>query len=275
VDTTMQKPSPIAAVVTIVGGALLAICSFLVWATASVNADVLIQRLAEALGVEASLLQQQLPANQFPTETVTGIGSGVDGWVTLIAGAVAIVAAIVMIAKPDLRKGMGVLALLAGLVGGGLALYDVTRVNDIAGEAEDQAKSAAAAGLAAAGIDPNIFEDIFEVSTGIGLWGCLAGGVLVLVGGGLALASKSQGSATAPAAATGFAGAPPVAPATPSPQTEAPAAPATTSEPPTPPGSDAAPAASPSPADAAPPPPAPPADGTDAGGSGDGGSSSS
>jgi hypothetical protein len=271
----MQKPSPVAAVVTIVGGALLVICSFLVWATASVNADVLIQRLAEALGVEASTLQQQLPANQFPTETVTGIGSGVDGWVTLIAGVVAIVAAIVMIAKPELRKGMGILALLAGLVGGGLALYDVSRVNDIAGEAEDQAKSAAAAGLAAAGIDPNIFDDVFNVSAGIGLWGCLVGGVLALVGGGLALASKSQGSAAAPAAATGFAGAPPVAPATPAPQTEAPATPATPSEAPTPPDSDAAPDAPASSADPAPPPPAPPAEGTDAGGAGDGGSSNS
>jgi hypothetical protein len=266
----MQKPSPIAAVVTIVGGALLAICSFLVWATASVNADVLIQRLAEALGVEASLLQQQLPANQFPTETVTGIGSGIDGWVTLIAGAVAIVAAIVMIAKPDIRKAMGIVALLAGLVGGGIALYDVSRVNDIAGEAEDQAKSAAAAGLAAAGIDPNIFDDVFDVSAGIGLWGCLVGGVLALVGGGLALASKSRGSAAAPAAATGFAAGSPAAPAAPAPQAETPAAPSVPSEPSSSPGSDAVPDAPSTPADPAPPPPAPPAEG-----SGDGGSSSS
>jgi hypothetical protein len=221
---TGSSASRVPAIVAIVGGAILAIGSFLTWASVSVDTDVLIQKLASALGLDPSLLQGQVPTSGF-NQSVNGFDAGADGKITLVMGIIVLAAAVVMIVKPDIKKAMGVVAILAALVGGGIAVYDVAQVNDVANQAEDAASAIAGPQLQQAGVGPDVFEGIFDVSAGIGLWACIAGGVIGLVGGVLALrggpstASVGMGTSTAsttPTTGTGFeTSAAPVAPGAP------------------------------------------------------------
>ncbi len=223
--SSKASPSP-AAIVGIVGGAVLVIGSFLTWATASINIDA----LANAIGVDPALLQGAVPGST--SFSVKGMDSGADGTFTLIAGIAAVVVAIVLIMKADLKKPMGAILIIAGLVGGGVALYDLSKVNDVKQEAVD----AAAGGLAAAGIDAGVLDEVFDVSAGIGIWVCIAGGLIAIVGGVMAFAAKpAPAMAGGPAApmGSGF-DAPSAAPAAPStPVAPEPVAPSA-SEPPAP-----------------------------------------
>jgi hypothetical protein len=241
---TGSSASRTPAIVAIVGGVILAIGSFLTWASVSVDTDTLIQKLASALGVDASLLQGQVPTSGF-NQSVNGFDAGADGKITLVTGIIVVAAAVVMIVKPDIKKAMGVVAILAALIGGGIAVYDVAQVNDVANQAEDAASAIAGPELQQAGVGGDVFEGIFDVSAGIGLWACIAGGVIGLVGGALALrggpstATVGTGmptAATTPTTGTGFetpvAPAVPSTPVAPTPQAPPPASPPT--PPPTP-----------------------------------------
>lgn len=235
-----SSPSP-AAIVGIVGGALLVLGSFLTWATASIDLDA----LAEALGVDPALLQGAATGTQ--SFSVGGMDNGADGTFTLIAGIVAVVVAVVLILKVDLKKPMGAVLVIAGLIGGGVALYDLSQVNDVKQEAID----AAGGSLAAAGIDTGVLDEVFDVSAGIGIWVCIAGGVVAIIGGAMALASKSApAAAVSPSTPMGSGFEPSPAPATPT----APAEPAAM-PPPEPEMPEPAP---PEPAMPEPAPPAPP-----------------
>jgi hypothetical protein len=239
--SSKTSPSP-AAIVGIVGGALLVIGSFLTWATASVNLDA----LAQALGVDPSLLQGVPTGSQ--SFSVGGLDNGADGTFTLIAGIVAVVVAVVLIVKADLKKPMGAVLVLAGLIGGGVALYDLSKVNDVKQEAID----AAGGSLAAAGIDTGVLDEVFDVSAGIGIWVCIAGGVVAIIGGAMALAARSTASPAMAGGPTtpmgsGFdtpSAATPVASEPPAPVTSEPATmPPTEPEPPAPPTEPEPPAA--------------------------------
>jgi hypothetical protein len=245
--SSKASPSP-AAIVGIVGGAVLVIGSFLTWATASINIDA----LANAIGVDPALLQGAVPGSR--SFSVQGMDSGADGTFTLIAGIAAVVVAIVLIMKADLKKPMGAILIIAGLVGGGVALYDLSKVNDVKQEAID----AAGGGLAAAGIDAGVLDEVFDVSAGIGIWVCIAGGLIAIVGGAMAFAAKpAPAMAGGPAApmGSGF-DAPSAAPAAPStpvapepvaPPTVEPPAPMPPAEPEPPSPTDVAPVSDPMP----------------------------
>lgn len=235
---TSGKSSPsAAAIVGIIGGAILVIGSFLTWATASINVDA----LAQALGVDPALLQGAVPGDT--SFSVKGLDSGADGTFTLIAGIVAVVVAIVLIMKADLKKPMGAILVIAGLVGGGVALYDLSKVNDVKQEALD----AAGPGLAAAGVDSGVLDEVFSVSAGIGIWACIAGGIVAIIGGVMAVAAKSapaMASGPSTAIGSGF-DTSPSAPTSTMPPAEPPAA--------MPPAEPAAPAVEPAMPDPAPP----------------------
>ena len=135
-ETQTSKPSA-GAIVAIVGGVMLAIGSFLTWATVSVDTTALINKLAETLGVSAEQLQG-VSTDSF-SQSVSG-WDGSDGKITLVVGVIIIIAAIVMFAKPRLREAMGVVVIVAGLVGGGVAAYDASRVKDVANDAESRGR---------------------------------------------------------------------------------------------------------------------------------------
>jgi hypothetical protein len=207
-----------------------------------------VDRLAESLGVSPDLLQGQIPTDSL-NQSVSGWDAGGDGKITLVMGLIVLVAAVVMFVKPNVRKAMAAIAIVAGLVGGGIAVYDLTRVNDVADEAEQAATGAAGTQLEQAGISQDIFDGVFDVSAGIGLWACLAGGLIAVVGGIVALKGGADDVSTTPMAAS--------APAPASGTGFEPAAPAPTPVASEPPPSPAPPVA-PSEPEAPPPPPATP-----------------
>ncbi|HEU5225818.1 MAG TPA: hypothetical protein VFV29_08460, partial [Actinomycetota bacterium] len=100
---------PVAGVLGVVGGALLALGSFLDW--------------AEVSGGGTSV-------------TANGV-DGSDGYITLIAGIVAVVAGIVM--AKGARRVLAVLVILAGIIGGGIGLYDaLTAKNSVLDAAAEE-----------------------------------------------------------------------------------------------------------------------------------------
>src|SRR4029453_13916886 len=92
-DTQNTARAPIAMILGVVGGALMALGSFLAWAGGSGG-----QATVPARGIDGS-----------------------DGYITLVAGLVAIVAGIVM--ARGTKRVLAVLVILAGIVGGGIGLY--------------------------------------------------------------------------------------------------------------------------------------------------------
>ena len=155
-----EPGAPTAGIVAIVGGALLAVGSFLPW--------------AEVSGSGASV-------------TATGL-DGLDGYITLAAGLVAVVTGLAMLRGT--RRAMAVVAVLVGLVGGGLALYDALTAKDgvLDAAAEEIAPSlGVSADLVRAGLDQAIDDGQLGVLISIGLYVAMAGGLIAIVGGVLGL----------------------------------------------------------------------------------------
>jgi hypothetical protein len=208
-QSSVSRGTPIGAIIVIIGGALLAVGSFLTWLTLT---------------------------GQGLDESASGI-DGSDGWITLGAGAVAVVVGIV--ATRAGRKSLAGLAIVAGIVGGGMGVYDAMTVRDqIADDVAEQ--TGATPDQARAAIDELIDGGLMELSMGIGLYLVIGGGALALVGGVVMLATGAR---------------PPVMPATVAPT---PAQTTTAPAPVTPAASMPMPASPPREQSAPPPPPAPP-----------------
>jgi hypothetical protein len=142
---------PIGPVLALIGGALLAIGSFLAWAEVSGG------------GVSTS---------------AAGI-DGTDGWITLIAGLVAI--AVGLVALRAGRRMLAVLAIVAGLVGGGVGVYDALTAEDsvLDAAAEEIAPQfGASAEEVRVLLDEAIDAGQLSISISIGLYMVIVGGVL-------------------------------------------------------------------------------------------------
>jgi hypothetical protein len=222
-------------IVGIVGAVLLVLGTFLTWATVSID----LGRFAAALGVDEATLSAAITG---PTSrSASGLSDGADGIFTLIAGLVVIGLAFLLRAKPAARKPIGLGIVLAGLVGAGVALYDISQVNDV----RDSALGGLSAALAGTGIGADVLDGVVNVSTGIGIWLCVVGGVVAIVAGLMAaLVGGSTVDVGAAATTSAFVGvddagsgvpaapvpAPPVSPvpqedSPPMPEASAPAAP--------------------------------------------------
>jgi hypothetical protein len=178
---TEQRGAPTAAIVAIVGGALLAVGSFLPW--------------AEVSGSGASV-------------TAKGL-DGSDGYITLAAGLVAVVTGIVMVRGT--RRVVALVAVLAGLVGGGLALYDALTAKDsvLDAAAEQLAPQfGVSADQVRTVLDQAVDSGQLGVSISIGLYVAMAGGLVAIAGGVVGLRESAELDAATPAA---------TAPSTPSP----------------------------------------------------------
>ena len=178
----------------VAGGVLLAIGSVLTWAKASIDLDA----FAQALGVDPAQLQGAV--GDQTSKVVSGTSTN-DGKLALACGLVAVVLGLVAYAKRDRWKILGGVTLVAGFVGGGIALYDITKKDDVISEAKD----AVAPTLASIGLDPSILDNIFKVDLGIGIWVCVIGGVVALIGGLMMMMNRS------PVGAPAMAGMPPEA----------------------------------------------------------------
>ncbi|MGA9159802.1 MAG: hypothetical protein WB297_02900 [Actinomycetota bacterium] len=170
--------APLGGILAIVGGGLLAIGSFLAW--------------AEVSGGGTSV-------------TAKGI-DGSDGYITLAAGLVAILVGIVMMRGS--RRALAILAILAGVVGGGIGLYDAVTAKDsvLDAAAEELAPSfGASTEQVRAALDQAIDAGQLSVSVSIGLYVVIAGGVVAVVGGIAGL----RGSVSEPASAADSSAPPP------------------------------------------------------------------
>lgn len=168
--TESSTRAPLGGILAIVGGALLAVGSFLAW--------------AEVGGGGTSV-------------TAKGI-DGSDGYLTLVAGLVALLVGIVMMRGT--KRVLAVLVILAGVVGGGIGLYDALTAKDsvLDAAAEELAPSfGASTEQVRAALDQAIDAGQISVSISIGLYAVIAGGIVALVGGIAGLRGSASESAVA------------------------------------------------------------------------------
>ena len=221
-QTRTSRPMGPGAILGIIGGAALVIGSFLTWVTVSLD----IAKFAQILGVDASALQSATGSTTF-----SAAGTHGDGKITLVVGLIAVVGAILVLVGAARKAGYAVVA-VAGVIGAGICVFEIasksSQIND--------ALSNAGPALAAAGISADTLKSVFNVSWGIGLWICLAGGVVALIGGIIGLMSKGgPETQSAPMAAGPVMGSPvdsgfdaPTPPVAPPPPTVPPVAPPST-----------------------------------------------
>ena len=164
-ETRTSRSPDAGSILGLLGGVLLIIGSLLTWATVSVN----VANIAGAFGVDPSAI----PAGTFPPKQSFAGTSLSDGKIALVCGVIVLVAALLLI-MGTARKVMAVILLLAGLAGGGTALYD--GLNGKQNAIESGVKNLSALGL------PGDVKSFFDVAIGIGIWVCVIGGIVGAVG---------------------------------------------------------------------------------------------
>lgn len=160
------------------GGGLLAIGSFLNWATVSVNWDA----IGAATGIDppAAIRAQA-------TVSLSGWDIGQGMWM-LVVGVVVVVASALLMFVSSAQAVASVL-IFGGAVGGSMAVYQATvgknrRLDDVAG-------------IFAVALPGNL-RGYFSVSIGIGIWLCVLGGIMTIVAGIKAMVGRPPNvSATA------------------------------------------------------------------------------
>lgn len=183
------RSAPIAAILAIAGGVLLAIGSFLTWAEVSGGGT-----------------------------SVTAKGTdGSDGWITFAAGLV-VLAMGVLFMRGGGKKVLAILAIVAALVGGGVGLYDALTAKD---RVLDDAATELAGQFGGTPaqvrvlLDQAIDAGQLGITLGIGLYIVIAGGALGVVGGFLGMRGSSAAAPAMPMMGTMA----PTAPAVESPMT--------------------------------------------------------
>lgn len=163
------RSAPIAAILAIAGGALMAIGSFLAWAEVSGGGT-----------------------------SVTAKGTdGSDGWITFVAGLI-VLAVGAMLMRGAAKRALAILAIVAALVGGAVGLYDALTAKDRVLDDAAEELAGQFGGTAAevrALLDQAIDAGQLGISLSIGLYLVIAGGALGIVGGVMGM----RGSTAAPA----------------------------------------------------------------------------
>lgn len=157
--------------VAVLGGAMLGIGSFLTWISASIS----LRALAETLGMDVSALQG---ANIPSRVSATGIDLS-DGKITLFAGILVLIGIAIAYVVPRWRIPAVVLVALGGSAGAARALSDLRHVDETAFALAQRL----AADLGALGFTKGDVDRIASSHAELGVWLCLAGGVVSLVGG--------------------------------------------------------------------------------------------
>jgi hypothetical protein len=167
--STPSRGAPMVALFAIVGGLLSAVGSFLAWASVS----------AAGQGVSAKGTD------------------GTDGYITLVAGIILILYGVSRLIGSAMgtKKAMAVIAIVAGLVAGGVAVYDaVTAKERVLDEASSQVASSAGVtkDQARTLLDQAVSSGQVAISLSFGIFVVMAGGVLGLIGGVMGLRSPAE-----------------------------------------------------------------------------------
>jgi hypothetical protein len=197
-ESTDRTASP-AAIAGLIGGALLILGSFLTWVTLSFNLDAFAKVLSDATGVHVS--PSDLTSNGLGGSTsASGIKN--DGKLTLVAGAVVVICAILLIAVANARKAAEIVMIIAGALGGLVAGYNLLTKNSQI----DKALANAGAQLKGLGISVDTFRPVLNVKWGIGIYLCLLGGIVAVLGGIMARRSPAAAGTAQPVMAGASAG---------------------------------------------------------------------
>jgi hypothetical protein len=226
-EITEGRASPVGPILAIGGGAIAAIGSFLTWFTLSVPGGF--------------------------SNSGSGTDAG-DGWITLAAGVLMVIAGLVILAgrSPRAVRAMAILAIVGGVVAAGDGLLNLATARDQLAESVAEA-TGATKDQARQQVDLALDSGQADLSAGIGLWMVIGGGIIGLAGGILGLVAARRvpaGTAAAPPAPGALSGFEAPRPAAPAPPPAAPSA--------SPRAAPPAPSAPPAPAPAAPAPPPPP-----------------
>lgn len=198
--STASRGTPMVGLFAIVGGVLAAVGSFLAWASVSAAGE----------GVSAKGTD------------------GTDGYITLVAGIILILYGVARITGNAMgtKKAMAVIAIAAGLIAGGVAVYDALTAKDrVLDEAASQVASTAGVSQteARAFLDQAVDSGQVGISLSFGIFVVVAGGVLGLIGGVMGLRSSGEPAPEMPGMGAMGSAAPPT-----------PMSPPTTPEPPAP-----------------------------------------
>jgi hypothetical protein len=237
-----KKMSP-AGIVGIIGGVVVIIGSFLSWATVSIDVDAFAKAMSDALGVPVSS-SDLATAGVNTSQSISGFDA--DGKLTLVAGIIVVVGAVVFLAARA-RVAGSILMLVGGVGGAGIALYDiVSKDNQI-----DKAIADAGPTLTQLGLNADTFKSVFSVSWAIGIYACVIGGIVAVIAGIMALMARTAEPAMPAMSGTPAGGglgapvgtptdtppmSPPATPSTPAGEAAPPATPAPPPEPPAPQG---------------------------------------
>jgi hypothetical protein len=171
-EATAPSRMPIGPTLAIAGGALLVVGSLLSWAEISGGGQ---------------------------SQSVSGTDA-TDGWVTLVAGLVAIAAGIAALreARPPLALAAGI----SGAFGVGFGLFDALTLKDSALDSVAE-ETSAASGVSFQELrtllDVLIDNGQLGISIGIGLYVVIAGGLIAIMGAALQLTRPGTPEGPAPA----------------------------------------------------------------------------
>jgi hypothetical protein len=166
----LRRGSPVPELVATLGGATLAVGSFLTWVSATIG----LRGFAETLGVDVSALN----GADIPTRSAAGIDLS-DGKVTLLAGILVVIGAAIAYVAPRRRTPGVMLIVLGGSAGAARALTDLLHVDRTASVVAQRVVNE----LVDLGFTKADVDRVASNHAGIGLWLCLAGGVVALAGG--------------------------------------------------------------------------------------------
>lgn len=166
----MQQAAPgrsgsVAPILAIVGGVLLAVGSFLAWASVSGGGT-----------------------------SITAKGTdGSDGYITLVAGIIVVACGVLLLRGG--KKVIAVIAIVAALIGGGVGLYDALTAKDrvLNDAAEELATQfGATTSEVRALLDQAIDAGQIAISLELGIYMVIVGGALGVVGGILGLRGAAE-----------------------------------------------------------------------------------
>jgi hypothetical protein len=176
-DSNSKSPTTI---LGIIGGALLLIGSFLTWVTLTLDVNA----FATLLGVEPS---QLTAAGVTTTTSNTGLKTNA-GKITLVAGIIVLVLAVLVAMGKRATKSAGIGMLVAGAIGTAAVLLNLaTKDSQINTELDSIAPQ-----LTALGITKEALKNVFELKWAIGIYICLIGGVLAIIAGIMAMRSSTE-----------------------------------------------------------------------------------
>ncbi|MFL5737968.1 MAG: hypothetical protein ACJ76P_11610 [Actinomycetota bacterium] len=167
IEASPPTASPVAAVLTVIGGLLAILGSFLTWF--SVTAD------ASALGGGSA--------------TIAVKGMDGDGTITLIAGIVLVILGGVMFVMRGRNiTAVSIIALLGGVVAALVAIYDITTAKSNASDSVAQTIASQSGGKVSVDQARQVLQLVhFDISVGVGVILVAVAGVIGAIGGALGI----------------------------------------------------------------------------------------